>query len=310
MATPDIRTVRGQFPAADNCLYLDSALQTPLSVPVKRALDDFYGSALSSAGPKAAWLEEVEQVRARLAAFLGATSREIAFTKNTSEGLNIFAGGLEWSAGDNVVLLADEHPNNAYAWIARQQAGLQVRLIPCDKQWADASTFAPYVDERTRAIAISHIMFHSGQRNDIASLAALAQARGIELFVDSMQSIGIVPLDVRELGISGLASGSHKGLLTPHGLGFIWTARPTRLLRPTYVATAGVANARENLVADPRLELWPDAHRFEIGNFNLSAIHALGAALSMITQIGVGTIEEHCYRLGDRLIEERSTSVC
>jgi cysteine desulfurase / selenocysteine lyase len=146
-------------------------------------------------------------------------------------------------------------------------------------------------------------MFHNGQRNDIASIAALAAEHDVAVVVDSMQSIGLVPLDVHTLGITALASGSHKGLLTPQGLGFMWTAQPVSALPPTYVANAGIGNARADLVAttDP-IKLRPNAHRFEIGNFNIAAIHALGAALDLLDAVGITTIEEHTQTLGDQLI--------
>lgn len=294
---------RPLFPAAENLLYLDSAHQTPLSFPVKAELDRFYDAALQAAGPKYNWLNRVEEVRAQLAGFFGARPEEIAFTKNTSEGLNICANGVAWEPGDNVLLLEGEHPNNAYAWLAKRPQGLEVRLVPNDKKWADAETFAPYIDDRTRAIGISHVMFHSGQRNDVESIVKSVQGRQISVIVDAMQSVGVIPFNVKDLGVSAIASGSHKGLLTPQGLGFMYTAEPLEELKPTYVATAGVANSRADLVAGPDpIELRPNAHRFEIGNFNLPAIHALGGALSLIERIGVANIEEHTHTLGDQLI--------
>ncbi|XVN15992.1 aminotransferase class V-fold PLP-dependent enzyme [Pseudomonas corrugata] len=144
------------------------------------------------------------------------------------------------------MLLEGEHPNNAYAWLSKREEGLEVRLVPSDKKWADAETFAPFVDDRTRAIAISHVMFHNGQRNDMASITAFAKSKGIEVIADSMQSIGVFPIDVKELGATAIASGSHKGLLTPQGLGFLYTA--SKAISPTYVANAGVANARADLI--------------------------------------------------------------
>src|SRR5205085_997310 len=120
--------------------------QTPLAHAVHAELTKFYDSALQFAGPKYGWLQRVEEVRARLASFLSVSPDQIAFTKNTSEGLNICANGVTWEPGDNVVLLDTEHPNNAYAWLAKQTDGLEVRLIPSDKKWADAATFAAYVD--------------------------------------------------------------------------------------------------------------------------------------------------------------------
>lgn len=297
------KAVRAAFPAVENVLYLDAAHQTPLARPIKDELDRFYESALQFAGPKSVWLERVEAVRAQLARLIGAQPHEIAFTKNTSEGLNICANGVAWSPGDNVLVLESEHPNNAYAWLAKEAQGLHVRRVPTDKLWADADTFAPYIDGRTRAIAVSHVMFHNGQRNDVTSMSRLAAANAIPLILDAMQSIGVIPLDVATLGASALASGSHKGLLTPHGLGFLWTAEPADALAPTYVANAGIDNARDDLVATTEpIALHRDAHRFEIGNFNLAAIHALGAALDLIESVGVDTIEQHTRALGDRLI--------
>jgi cysteine desulfurase / selenocysteine lyase len=303
MPSYDINTARTAFPAVENILYLDSAHQTPLARPIKDELDRFYDTALQLAGPKHLWLDRVEEVRAQLAGLIGARPEEVAFTKNTSEGLNICANGVRWEPGDNVLLLESEHPNNAYAWLAKQAHGLEVRRVPSDKKWADAGTFAPYLDARSRAIGISHVMFHNGQRNDVAAISQLAATHEVPLIVDSMQSIGVMPLDVHALGVSALASGSHKGLLTPQGLGFLWTAEPVSTLPPTYVANAGINNARADLVAttDP-IELRPNAHRFEIGNFNLAAIHALGAALSLIESVSIDAIENHTQALGDQLI--------
>ncbi|MFE7034491.1 aminotransferase class V-fold PLP-dependent enzyme [Streptomyces sp. NPDC057621] len=295
--------LRAQFPAADKLLYLDSAHQTPLSRPVRAALDSFYDQALFTAGPKTNWLRRVEEVRVQLASFLGVGAQEIAFTKNTSEGLNIAAHGVSWEPDDNVLLLEGEHPNNAYAWLSQRQHGLQVRLVPQDKKWADADTFAPYIDERTRAIAVSHVMFHSGQRNDIAAIAGLARRHNVAVIVDAMQSVGVLEVDARALGVSALASGCHKGLLVPQGLGFLHTPCDVVEFPPTYVAAAGVANARADLVAGPDpVELRAGARRFEIGNFNLPAIHALGAALDLLEHVTTAQVEEHVLSLGDQFL--------
>jgi cysteine desulfurase / selenocysteine lyase len=114
----DNAEIRAYFPAAGKMLYLDAAHQTPLAGPVRARLDSFFDEAQLTAGPKSGWLVRIEQVRAQLAKLLGAAADEVAFTKNTSEGLNIAAHGLTWQPGDNVVLLESEHPNNAYAWLS------------------------------------------------------------------------------------------------------------------------------------------------------------------------------------------------
>lgn len=300
----DNAEIRAYFPAAERMLYLDAAHQTPLPTPVRARLDAFFDEAQLAAGPKSGWLVRIEQVRAQLAGLLGAAADEVAFTKNTSEGLNIAAHGLAWEPGDNVLLLESEHPNIAYAWLSQRSAGLEVRLVAEDKKWADAATFAPYVDERTRVIALSQVMFHSGQRNEVGSIGELARSVGAHVVLDVMQSVGVLPVDVGDLGVAAVAAGSHKGLLVPQGLGFLWTSAPADLLTPAYVGTAGVANSQaDHFASAAPIELRPNARRFEIGNFNLPAIHALGGALNLIESIGLHEISEHLLSLGDRLIE-------
>lgn len=301
MSALDAARLRRHFPAVERMLYLDAAAQAPLALPVRAALDAFHDAALHTAGPKGPWLARVEEVRAKLGSLIGTSHSEVAFTKNASEGLNICAHGIAWEPGDNVLVAEGEHPNHAYAWLAQRSRGLEVRLVPAATGWLAADTFAPYLDGRTRAIALSHVAFHSGQRNDVAAISALARAHGAAVVVDATQSIGVLEIDAAALGATAIAAGGHKGLLAPHGVGFLHTAQAD--LVPTYVATAGVANVRPDLVAGPEpVELRADATRFEIGNFNLAGIHGLGAALDLLADAGIGRVERHVLSLGDQLI--------
>ena len=183
-------------------LYLDSAHQTPLATSVRKALEAFYEEANRFGGPKPVWLQRVEAVRARAAAFLGARPHELAFTKNTSEGLNIAANALGLTPGDNVLLIEGDHPNNAYAWLNLQRQGVEVRFVKLPSGVADAALFEPHVDARTRVISLSHVTFHAGHRHDVASVGRLCRERGLLLVVDAMQSVGVVPVDVKAMGLS------------------------------------------------------------------------------------------------------------
>jgi selenocysteine lyase/cysteine desulfurase len=122
--------------------------------------------------------------------------------------------------------------------------------------------------------------------------------------VDAIQSIGILPVNVKEFGVSLLASGSHKGLLVPQGLGFLYCDKNLSELEPVYLANASLAEPPADLIARPdRMGLKPGAGRFEIGNYNLPVIYALSAALDLIAKIGVENIEKHVLDLGDHLIQ-------
>jgi selenocysteine lyase/cysteine desulfurase len=300
----DVTALRRQFPVTQRMLYLDSAHQSPLPKCVRAALDRFYDEGSETAGPKGIWLRRVEEVRARVAGLFNAAAHEVAFTKNTSEGLNIAAHALPLAAGDNVLMIEGDHPNNAYAWLNQRRRGVEVRMIPLAAEVATAGTFAAHADRRTRVISLSHVSFHAGQRHDIAGIGELCRERGIHLVVDAMQSVGVLPVDVKAMGISVLAAGCHKGLLTPQGLGVLYVKEGLDCLPPAYLAMAGLANPPADYVARPDdLAVRADAGRFELGNLNLPGLHALDAAVDLISRLGVRNIEEHVLMLGDRLIE-------
>src|SRR5262249_11243332 len=149
----------------DRMTYLDSGFQTPLSRPVKAAIERFLHEGFETAGPKGVWLDRVEQTRAKLARFLGVSADEIAFTKNTSESMNIAANALPLRTGDNVLMLHGDHPNNAYAFLNLQKKGVEVRFLPMTEV-VNAESFLPHIDKHTRAISMSHVTFHAGHRLD------------------------------------------------------------------------------------------------------------------------------------------------
>jgi cysteine desulfurase / selenocysteine lyase len=306
MNTPfDIAAVRAEFPVTKRMLYLDSAHQSPLAGSVRDALLEFYGEGHEAGGPKPLWLQRVEQTRGAVAKFVNAKPSEIAFTKNTSEGLNIAANAVPLEAGDNVLLIEGDHPNNAYAWLNLKRKGVEIRFVPLNCEVATAATFEPYVDARTRVITLSHVTFHAGHRHDIANIGAFCKKHGLYLVVDAMQSAGVVPIDVKQMGISILAAGCHKGLLVPQGLGILYVKEGLDELQPVYLAMAGVANPPADYIARPDdLALRKDAGRFELGNLNLPDIHALSASVALIEQVGIENVERHVLDLGDHLIEQ------
>ncbi len=301
--SPD--AVRGRFPVLQNLVYLDAAFQTPLGTHVHSAFERFYREGLEQAGPKSLWLERVGKVRERLARLIGAKSSEIAFTKNTSEGLNIAANAIPFAPGDNVLMIEGDHPNNAYAFLNLRRKGVTIRFVPLNGETADAATFAPHIDKNTRAISLSHVTFHAGHKFDIESIGQLAKAHGLYLVVDAMQSVGVMPLNVAQSNISMLAFGCHKGLYVPQGLGALYVREGQPELQPAYLAVAGLQEPPADLIARAdNMQLRDDAGRFELGNFNLPGIHALDASLEFIESLGVDAIQGHVLELGDYLIEQ------
>jgi selenocysteine lyase/cysteine desulfurase len=299
----DVAAVRREFPAVENMVYLDSGFQTPLCRPVKEAYERFLREGFETAGPKQVWLNRLEETREKVARFLGVGPQDIAFTKNTSESMNIAANALPLRAGDKVLMIAGDHPNNAYAFLNLRRKGVAVEFIPMT-EIVDAESFRAHIDDRTRAISMSQVTFHAGHRFDVASVGRLCAERGLHLVADVMQGIGVVPIDAKAMGAAFIGAGTHKGLLVPQGLGLLyWNAALTEL-EPAYLATISLAEPPSDFIARPEnMTLAPTAGRFELGNFNLPAIQALGASIDLINAIGVENIQNHCFDLGDYLIE-------
>ncbi|MGU3405006.1 aminotransferase class V-fold PLP-dependent enzyme [Methylobacterium brachiatum] len=300
----DVAAVRKEFPAADSIVYLDSGFQTPLARAVKEAYERFLREGYETAGPKQVWLNRLEETRAKLARFIGARPEEIAFTKNTSESMNIAANALPLRPGDKVLLIDGDHPNNAYAFLNLKKKGVTVAFIPMTEV-IDAESFRPHIDDNTRVISMSQVTFHAGHRFDVESVGRLCKEKGLYFVVDVMQGIGVVPLDVKALNATFVGSGTHKGLLTPQGLGLLWWDASRTELEPAYMAAISLAEPPADFIARPdNMALAASAGRFELGNFNLPAIQGLGAALDLIGSVGVEKIQAHCFALGDYLIAQ------
>ena len=298
----DLKAIRSMFPAAEKLTYLDSGFQTPLSVPIRAAIDRYLDEGFAAAGPKSVWIDRLEAARRKVARLLGVEPENIAFTKNTSECMNIAANALPLEPGDNLLLIEGDHPNNAYAFLNLQRKGVEVRFVPA-RGHVNADTFRPYVDGRTRAISMSHVTFHAGALFDVQSVGRYCSERDIYFVLDSMQAVGVVPIDAKATKATFLGFGTHKGLLTPQGFGVLYWNRKHSELEPAYLATASIENPPADLIASSETAVPAStARRFEIGNFNLLGAGALAAALDLLEDVGVPNIEEHCYALGDHLI--------
>ncbi|TIV59125.1 aminotransferase class V-fold PLP-dependent enzyme [Mesorhizobium sp.] len=298
----DVEMVRKLFPVVDRMTYLDSGFQAPMSTPVKLAFERFIQESYETAGPKSVWIDRMEETRGKVAALLNAAPEEVAFTKNTSEGMNIAANALPLQTGDNVLMIQGDHPNNAYAFLNLMKKGVDVRFIPLTEV-INADSFRAYLDANTKAISLSHVTFHAGHRFDIESVGALCKQRSLYFVIDIMQAVGVVPIDAKKVGATFIGSGTHKGLLVPQGLGLLYWDRTRTELEPAYLAAISLKNPPADFIARPDdLALPPTAGRFELGNFNLPAIHGLSAALDLISEIGMENIQAHCFALGDRLI--------
>jgi selenocysteine lyase/cysteine desulfurase len=295
---------RSFFPVTRELAYLNHAGVAPISTRVEEALMRYAAEATrrGALDYERFYQAEVERVRGRAALLLGARSDEIAFVKNTTEGLGIVANGLAWNRGDQVVICDLEYPSNVYPWWSLSSRGVETVMLRA----RDGALPLEMVDEalrapRARLLSISSVEFGSGARNNLEALGRLCRERGVLFCVDAIQSLGCFPIDVERCGIDFLSADGHKWLLSVEGCGvFFCSRRVLELLTPRLV---GWRSVTDNMNFDTyHMDLQPGAGRFEEGTPNSAGIFGLGAAIDLLLEVGVEAIGERVLKLTEDLV--------
>jgi selenocysteine lyase/cysteine desulfurase len=295
-----------EFPVTRRWAYFDHAATAPLPRRSGDALRAW--TAEQENDGVVGWPEReqgVEQVRTQAARLLNAHRDEIAFIQSTTHGIGLIAEGYPWRSGDNVVTAEDEYPSNVYPWMNLESRGVSLRQVASrqGRIWID--DLAAAMDSSTRVLAISHVEFATGFRNDLDALGELCRQRGVALFVDAIQGLGPLLIDVKTTPIDFLAADGHKWLLGPEGAGILFVRRDwLERLRATGVGWHSVVGSYNS----PRNEfvLKPSAGRFEGGSFNMPGLLALGASLDLFLELGPGAVSS---RIMDRSDELREVAV-
>ncbi|MFZ5828351.1 MAG: aminotransferase class V-fold PLP-dependent enzyme [Bacillota bacterium] len=299
MAAIDLAAYRSQFPVTERMLFLNHASESPVSLPVRRRIDEYL--QIATGDPDSAPIS-LDRLKALLAQLLGGSPAEYAAMPNTGTGINTVALGIDWKPGDNVVLPAQEFPANLYPWLALRDRGVEVRIVPLEKNLRiDPARVAERVDARTRVLSVSAVEYLSGFRNDLPRLSALAHAQGALFVVDGIQAAGALPLNVDADGIDVLAAGGYKWLLGPIGTGFCYFRRSAwERIRPVLPGAMSSVEGPED--PEGAFTLWDHAGRYETGCMPFSLLYGWTAGLEMLLEAGVENIAAQIRMLTDRLI--------
>jgi len=301
----DDRTIekyRKEFPVVEKYIYLDHAGVAPVAARVKNAIETFLRES-SDAGAFCypAWAKKTAEIRAKCARLIGADSSEIAFVKSTSHGISLVAGGLDWKRGDNVLFCERDFPSNIYPWLGLEKWGVEARPVPHQRGKVLIEDIEARMDSRTRMVAVSSVQFSNGFRIDLKRLGKLCSERDILLCVDAIQSLGVIPIDVREQKIDFLSADAHKWLLGPEGIGVFYCRKEiAERIDPLLIGWKSVINDFD--FDHPRFQLKSDALRFEEGSQNLLGIFGLGASIDLLLEVGIQNVGERVLFLGDIVI--------
>jgi len=298
------QNMRKEFPVMEELIFFDHARVAPLPERVRKVVTAFVDDATRFGTTHYEnWIVGIDQARKNFAKLINAGKDEVAFVKNTSEGLSIVANGLDWSPGDNVVIPNIEFPANVYPWWNLKRIGVETRMVAAIKGRVLFDDLVKHVDARTRLISISSVECNSGFRCDLKRIGTFCKEKGILFCVDAIQSLGILPMDVKRDYIDFLSADGHKWMLSVEGLGGFYISRD--VLEEIYPITVGwgnMVNAAEFM--NYEFAFRPNAQRFEEGSLNTMSIHAFGAALGLLLETGIENIENRVMMLGDKILKQ------
>ena len=168
--------LRQEFPVKENQIFFDHAKVSPLPRRVRDAINEFTKDACEH-GTKnyKSWMMEVDRVRGQFAQLINGDVDEVAFIKNTSEGISIVANGIDWKAGDNVVIPNIEFPANVYPWWNLKRLGVDTRMVKAREGRILFDDIVAQTDKRTRVISVSSVECNSGFRNNLNRIGAFCK---------------------------------------------------------------------------------------------------------------------------------------
>lgn len=295
----DEKLRREAFPVARERIFLAHAGVTILPRCAADAMRKHVESSCAHHQEFGDVLRDVARTRGVCAKAIGAHADEIALLGPTSLGLSLFANGLEWEKGDELVCYADDYPSNVYPWTALASQGVVIRFVkPEQPGRITKDAVEAVLTPRTRLVALASAHFLSGWRIDVDAIGGMLRARGILFSVDAIQTVGAGPFSVENVDF--LSADAHKWMLGPLAIGIVYVARRNfEICRPTLL---GAWNVRSpDFVAQEEILFEETARRYEPGVLNITGMYGMKASLEMLLAAGMGNVRISILQVRDAL---------
>jgi cysteine desulfurase/selenocysteine lyase len=309
----DVSLIRKDFPILERevrpgvpLVYLDSAATSQKPLRVLDAMRDYNERHNANVHRGIHTLAEeatalYEEARTKVADFINAPDRrEVVFTKNSSEALNLLAHVLPFGPGDEVVITEMEHHSNIVPWqLACQRTGATLKWIGLtDDGRLDYADLDRVITDKTKVVAFVHQSNLLGTVNDVAAVTARARAVGAKVVVDGSQSVPHLPVDVATLGVDAVAFTGHK-MCGPTGIGVLWARLELLEELPPFLGGGEMID-----VVTMEGSTWaPPPHKYEAGTPPIAQAVGLGAAVDYLSELGMPAIHEHEVALTSYLLD-------
>lgn len=299
MLFPDEESRLTQFPVARGRIFLGHAGVTALPRCAAEAMKGHVDASCAHHQEFGEVLRDVARTRSVCAKAIGASPDEIALLGPTSLGLSLFANGLDWKPGDELVCYGDDYPSNVYPWTALASRGVVIRKVhPTVPGKITPELVAEELTERTRLVALASCHFLTGWGIDVEAIGRLLHERGILFSVDAIQSVGAGPFSVEYVDF--LSADAHKWMLGPLAIGIVYVAkRNFSLCRPTLLGSWNVCSP--DFIAQEEIVYEETARRYEPGVLNITGMYGMKASLEMLLSTGLDTVRTAILAVRDDL---------
>jgi cysteine desulfurase / selenocysteine lyase len=292
---------RDAFPICRGKIFMAHAAVTALPRAVADAIIRYAEESAANFENVTALLRSIQETRAAAARLLGSSPEEVALIGPTSLGLSLFANGIEWRTGDEIVCYLDDYPANVYPWLNLRSRGVSVRLLqPPEPGALTPEIVADALTSKTRLVALASCNFLSGYRIDVNTIGEMLRQRGILFSIDAIQTLGAFPTTVEHVDF--LSADAHKWMLGPLAIGIVYVRKDCfELCRPTLLGAWNVK--APGFIAQEQVEFQPTAQRYEPGAMNMLGIFGMKAGIDLLLGIGIPRVADRIRTISSHLAE-------
>lgn len=301
-----LNEIRDLFPITrTGRVYMNHAAISPLPTPTFEATRRWLEVRNSGSVENfEEGMQTTDDTRSRVAAYINAPSPDqITFLGNTSDAISAVSEGLQWNEGDEIILNTLEFPTNVQPFRRLKTKGVTIRYVESDNHRVHPVDIEALITPKTRLVSISAVQYLSGFRADLERIGNLCAKHDIFFVVDGIQALGASPIDVQSCKIDALATGAHKWLMSPMGIGFLYLSKNMQaVLEPYKTGWLSVENPWE--LSKFEKNWLPVNQHLETGTPNMIGITGLGASLKVFDGIGTDAIKQHIMHLSGYLIDQ------
>lgn len=295
---------RAEFPIFGNTTYLNSCSLGPPSTRVFEALEQYREDWSRYAAPAwwLKWLSRLNDAKERFARLIGAGTHEVTISHSISSALSSVASTADYTKRNAVVCAELDFPTIPYQWLAKGRDGVEVRFARSpDRVRFPVESFEGLIDSHVSFVAVSHVLYNTGAIMPVRQLADMAHEAGAWIVADGYHAAGVLPVDVKDLGVDFYLGGTLKWLLGGPGLSFIYVRE--ELIPQLQPTITGWFSSADQFAFDPLDLVWPEtADRLELGTPAVATAYSGVAGMDMVLEADPERIYRRLRFLTDRVV--------